>query len=110
MEKVNFLPLGSIVVINGGVKKYMVIARGLNVNLGSKQVLFDYGACRYPEGMEGDQVMYFQHEDIAKVIFEGFNDEDNEMMIKNINDQLSVTKLDRANVKELKAEMEVSNG
>ena len=28
MEKVNYLPLGSIVVIKGGVKKFMIVARG----------------------------------------------------------------------------------
>ena len=34
MEKVKFLPLGSIVVIKGGVKKFMIVARGLGVNVG----------------------------------------------------------------------------
>ncbi len=29
-EKVNFLPLGSIVVVSGGIKKYVIVARALN--------------------------------------------------------------------------------
>lgn len=72
IEKVNYLPLGSIVVIKGGVKKYMIAARGLGVNIGEKSAYFDYGACMYPEGMMGDKMMYFQHEDITKQFCRAF--------------------------------------
>ena len=33
----------------------------------------------------GDQVMYFQHSNINKVVFKGFSDEDDKMMVDNIN-------------------------
>jgi hypothetical protein len=110
MEKVNYLPLGSIVVVKGGVKKFMIVARGLGVKIGDKSSYFDYGACMYPEGMMGDKMMYFQHEDIVKIIFSGFSDEDNELMVENINAELAVTQLERADVKELQKEMTKENG
>lgn len=110
MEKVDYLPLGSIVVIKGGVKKFMIVARGLGVDVGDKKTYFDYGACMYPEGMIGDKMMYFQHEDIVRTIFSGFSDEDNELMIDNINAALAVTELERADVSELQKEMTRENG
>lgn len=60
-EKVNFLPLGSIVVVSGGIKKYVIVARALKVKINGKEQFFDYAACAYPEGMVGDRLMYFQH-------------------------------------------------
>ena len=60
-EKTEFLPLGSIVVVKGGIRKYVVVARALKVNANGRQQHFDYSACTYPEGMAGDRLMYFQH-------------------------------------------------
>ena len=31
-EKFDFLPLGSIVVVSGGIKKFVIVARALQVN------------------------------------------------------------------------------
>ena len=39
-EKFDFLPLGSIVVVSGGIKKFVIVARALQVNInGCKQLL-----------------------------------------------------------------------
>lgn len=110
MEKVKFLPLGSIVVIKGGVKKFMIVARGLGVNVGEKSSYFDYGACMYPEGMMDDKMMYFQHEDITKTVFEGFSDEDDRLMVDDINEALSKTDMEKADVKKLQEELADKNG
>ena len=83
-EKINLYPLGSIVTIKGGYRKYMIVSRGIQVNINSNDNYFDYGACLYPEGMIGDKVMYCQHKDISKVIYKGLEDEDNEVMLENI--------------------------
>ncbi len=85
MEKVNYIPLGSIVLLEGGVQKVLIIARGLNVSNGGRVLFFDYGGVPYPEGLNGDQVAYFNHDAIAKVVFEGYSDVDNEHMVNNIN-------------------------
>ena len=81
-EKFDFLPLGSIVVVSGGIKKFVIVARALQVNINGCKQFFDYAACPYPEGMNGDRLMYFQHTDISRVVFEGYVDDDEIMMCR----------------------------
>ncbi|CAM4250080.1 DUF4176 domain-containing protein [Listeria booriae] len=85
MEQENrFLPLGSICIVEGNTKKIMIIARALAVKVGEKTYYFDYGASLYPEGMIGDSLIYFNQENIADVVHEGFRDKENEEMENNI--------------------------
>lgn len=101
MSKVELLPIGSIVILKGSTKKMMLIARLIAVPVEGKVYRFDYGACLYPEGLIGDSLIYFNREDILKVIYEGFNDEDNEIMLENIENVLSSTDLPKGNVSDL---------
>jgi len=94
-EKFDFLPLGSIVVVSGGIKKFVIVARALQVNINGCKQLFDYAACPYPEGMNGDRLMYFQHTDISRVVFEGYVDDD----------AMEKTEIERADVRKLKRSM-----
>ena len=81
----NYVPLGSIVLLKGGAQKIMVIARALNVKNENKIFFFEYGGVPYPDGLISDRMAYFNHEDISKVVFEGYSDVDNENMVENIN-------------------------
>lgn len=101
MENVSYLPLGSIVIVKGGVRKLMIIARGLGTKLDGKNQFFDYGACLYPEGLVGDNIMFFNHADIVKEVFVGFADEENELMVQNINDWIKNSELERGNAYEI---------
>lgn len=85
MEKIQFLPIGSIVVLKGGIQKLMIVSRAVNVKTADGDKYFDYGGCIYPIGLINDKVAYFKREDILKIIFEGYSDEDNELMVENIN-------------------------
>ena len=105
-KKLDYLPLGSIVIVNGGVKKYVIVSRGIQVAVDNKQYYFDYGACAYPEGLIGDQVMYFQHKNINKVVFTGYTDEDNDLMVNNIQKAFDEQKLTHADINVLKNQME----
>lgn len=99
MEK--FIPLGSIVLLNDGVKKLMIIARAITIKNGDEEFYFDYGAIFYPEGLMGDELAYFNKEDIAKIIAEGYVDVEEEHMVNNINRFLSRTAdIKKANVKD----------
>lgn len=89
MEKIDYIPLGSVVYLKGGVKKLLVVARAINVANGDKQYFFDYGAVLYPEGITGDQMAYFNHEDISSVFFRGCDDEENKGMTEAINQFVS---------------------
>lgn len=71
----NLLPLGSVVLLKGANKRVMVFAR-IQTIVG-KGDIFDYAACSYPEGLADPQnVIFFNHDDIARVYFIGFQDSD----------------------------------
>ena len=89
MEKIDFYPLGSVVLLKGGVRKVMIIARGLNVTKKGKEYFFDYGGVLYPEGLTGDQMVYFNHDGITKVYFHGYADDDNDLVLNNLNNYLA---------------------
>ena len=61
--------------------------------------------CPYPEGMNGDRLMYFQHTDISRVVFEGYVDDDEIMMCDNIFNAMEKTEIERADVRKLKRSM-----
>jgi hypothetical protein len=70
------LPIGSIVYLNEGTSKLMIINRGPIIELDGEQKMFDYSACVYPQGLVADSVLYFNEENIDEVIYEGFKDSD----------------------------------
>jgi len=96
MESTEYLPLGSVVIVRGAVRKVMIIARGLAAKFDTETSMFDYAGCFYPEGLMGDQLLYFNHPDIDKVVFSGFSDEDDVLMVKNINDWAASVSYERA--------------
>ena len=59
----------------------------------------------YPEGMNGDRLMYFQHTDISRVVFEGYVDDDEIMMCDNIFNAMEKTEIERADVRKIKRSM-----
>ncbi|MSD83005.1 DUF4176 domain-containing protein [Lactobacillus curvatus] len=87
MQKVEFLPLGTIVILKGTVKKISIAQRGIQLpgEEGGAPRYFDYGAILYPEGLVEDQLVYFNHDQILKVVFEGYQDEDNQLIVDEIN-------------------------
>lgn len=88
-SKEEYLPLGSVVILKGGVQKLLIIGRALNVTNNSGQYFFDYGAVPYPEGIVNDRMAYFNMDSISKVVFEGYNDVENQAMIDNIHQYLN---------------------
>lgn len=107
MDKIEkLLPLGSIVNIEGGYRKYVIVARGLQVDIHGEKKFFDYGAAFYPDGVTGDRVMYFQNKDVRKVIFEGFSDDDDKLMVESIIKAFADQNLEHADTKQLKDKYE----
>ncbi len=74
--------IGSIVYLKEGGQKMMILNRGPIVDLGEGQVYFDYSACAYPVGFSPEQIFYFNEENIDKVLFEGYRDEEEERFIE----------------------------
>ena len=83
--KEKFLPLGTIVLLKGGKKKLMIMSYCV-IPMGAlydkngavtETKMLDYGACTYPEGMiTSDQMFAFDHEQIEKVCFVGYESDE----------------------------------
>lgn len=72
-KKKAYLPIGSVVLLNGATKRVMIYGR--KVKAKDEDVVYDYLGCLYPEGALGsDEVLMFNHENIKIVYFIGFQD------------------------------------
>lgn len=66
-----YLPIGSVVVLNDGGQPVMIYGRK-QIN-SSDNSLWDYVGCLYPEGNIGEEYnAFFNSGDISRVIFVGF--------------------------------------
>lgn len=70
------LPLGSVVYLKGGTVKLMIVGRGAVFHQGTKEVYSDYVAVMYPRGINPEDAAFFNHDTIEKVVFRGFEDEE----------------------------------
>ena len=68
--------IGRIIYLKEGSQKLMIINRGPIVDIDNQKSIFDYSACNYPVGVVEDQIYYFNEENIDKVVFEGYSDQD----------------------------------
>ena len=75
------LPLGSVVLLNGGTKKVMIIGYCMKTPEKPNQI-YDYCGCVFPEGvLRSDVTCVFNHEQIKEICFSGFqNDESNKFL------------------------------
>ncbi|MGK0551149.1 DUF4176 domain-containing protein [Enterococcus faecalis] len=77
-------PLGTIVYLKEGTQKIMVVGRGVVYqDEGTKSDAFvDYMGCAYPEGIDPNQTIFFNEENIDQVVYEGYADEEEERFLK----------------------------
>lgn len=101
MQKVDFLPLGSVIKLRGGIRKVIIVSRGLMTIIGDRALYFDYGGAIYPEGIIGDQIMYFNHVDIEEVVFEGYEDGENKEMVKQLQNWMEKSDAEKGNPYEI---------
>ncbi|MBA4538448.1 DUF4176 domain-containing protein [Bacillus aquiflavi] len=93
------LPLGSIVLLERGEEKLMIIGRKPIVeNINHENVYLDYMACRYPVGMAEDEVYFFNDEDIEEVIFTGYAEAEEAQLLHFIKDWEQLTPLKKGRV------------
>ena len=84
--KEKFLPVGSIVLLKGATKRVMV-AGYLAIDNQNRDIVYDYSGCMYPEGFLGsDQTLLFNHDQIDKIYFDGFQDEEQDSFLKKLKD------------------------
>ena len=81
--KKGLLPIGSVVLLNGGKKRVMICGR-IQAREGEERI-YDYTGCFYPEGiMDSKQMFFFDHEAIVRLFFIGFQDPEEFNLQKNI--------------------------
>lgn len=97
LNYIDFHPIGSIVIVKGNVKKLAVMARGIMTEINGELNYFDYAGVLYPEGLVNEQLVYFNHKDIYKVVQEGYSDEDEDMMKDTVNEWILKTNVKRGN-------------
>ena len=76
----NFLAIGSIVLLKNGNKKLMIYGRfQIDVTNGE---IYDYVGCLYPEvNISVEYSFLFNNEDVDEIIFEGYRDVEEEEYI-----------------------------
>lgn len=71
MIKKKYLPLGSIVLLEGATKRIMIAGYFVK----SDDKIYDYCGCLYPEGfLSSDSCLLFNHDQIKKVYYFGYSD------------------------------------
>lgn len=101
VNKIQFYPIGSVVLVKNGIKELMIIARGVGTMIDGKMKFFDYGACLYPEGLTGTNILYFNHEDIEEVKHIGYRNDDDAKIVKNINEIIEKSSWEKGNAYEI---------
>ena len=81
-----YLPIGSVVLLKSGSKRIMIYGRKqLQVGKQIEKIEWDYIGCLYPEGNISEEYMYlFNHEQIDKVFFMGYQDEEEYDFLKKL--------------------------
>lgn len=85
MEIKELLPIGSVVILNGGQKKLMIFGvKQTDNNTGTE---YDYIGVLYPEGNIGEQGQFlFNQSDIEQVFFQGYEDDERDEFIEKLDE------------------------
>ena len=71
-----YLPIGTVVLLKGGKKRAMITGF-CSVAQENQEKVYDYSGCVYPEGyLSSNQVCLFDHDQIDKIFFTGFEDDE----------------------------------
>lgn len=75
MKFADLLPIGSVVLLTGAQKPLMIYGIGQTDETNHKD--YDYIGVLYPEGSMGTGSQFlFNHADVDKVLFRGYEDEE----------------------------------
>ena len=83
--KEKYLPIGTVVWLKGGKKRAMITGF-CSVAQENQDKIYDYSGCVYPEGyLSSNQVCLFDHDQIEKIFFVGFEDEEEKSFKEKLN-------------------------
>lgn len=88
LNKINWLPLGTIVSLEGSDQKAMIIGR-IQQDINNPDVKFEYTAVLYPQGLVNPKENYmFNLSQVKRIYFLGFSNEENEIFEKQMDQYL----------------------
>lgn len=92
-----YLPIGTVVLLKGGRKRAMITGF-CSVAQENQEKIFDYSGCVYPEGyLSSNQVCLFDHDQIEKIFFLGFEDDEEKAFKDKLNKIVSLIENDNGN-------------
>ena len=76
MNTEKFLPIGTVVMLNGGAKRVMITGF-CTIASDDNSTMYDYCGCLYPERVvSSDKNLLFNHNQIAKIYALGYSDDE----------------------------------
>ena len=85
MNYQKFLPIGTVVMLNGGQKRVMITGFLTRPN-DNPNVVYDYSGCLFPEGiLTSEQTMVFNHNQITQIYHLGLSDDEEKAFKQNLN-------------------------
>ena len=86
MKYEKYLPIGTVVMLQGGTKRAMIIGFCAYEN-SDNQTMYDYSGCLYPEGLlSSTQTLLFNHNQISKIYHIGLIDEEEKNFKNKLNE------------------------
>ncbi len=84
-----YLPIGTVVLLKGGKKRAMITGF-CSVAQENQEKIYDYSGCVYPEGyLSSNQVCLFDHDQIDKIFFVGYEDDEEKAFKEKLNSIVS---------------------
>ncbi len=95
--KEKYLPIGTVVLLKGGRKRAMITGF-CSVAQENQEKIYDYSGCVYPEGyLSSNQVCLFDHDQIDKIFFLGFEDDEEKAFKDKLNKIVASIEEENAN-------------
>ena len=86
MNYEKYLPIGTVVMLKNGQKRVMITGF-LCIDKNNDKNIYDYTGCLYPEGyISSDKSLLFNHDQIDKIYYLGFKDEEEEKFKQKLNE------------------------
>ena len=80
-----YLPIETVVMLKGGSKRVMITGF-CAVAAENEEKVYDYSGCLYPEGfLNPEQTCLFDHDQLDKIYFLGYKDEEEEKFKEQLN-------------------------
>ena len=98
MNENGILPIGTVVMLKGAQKRLMITGyaqqeKKENESEQEKAKIWDYVGCLYPEGyISSDQIFLFDMEQIDKIYYKGFEDDEEKEFVGKVNNIIMTLK------------------